>query len=298
MAVPTLDELHRPVLEIANASAQRLTRKEFLNRLTDLLSLSGADLRELVPSGKQSRMENRTNWAITDLKKAGLIVNPQRNRWEVTQAGRAFLATHQGIIKFVDLQKMWPESRGNAEIPTPDTSGSVEITPDEQIAKSHQQHQSMLQDQVLDSVKGVTPSGFEQLVVELLSRMGYGDGRVVGQSGDQGIDGILNRDTLGLEKVYVQAKRHTSGQVGEPEIRNFSGSLVTQGATRGVFITTSTFNPKAKQTAESISLGTQFIRLIDGSELAELMIRHDVGVVTEVTYEVKKLDANYFTTVD
>ena len=125
--------------------------------------------------------------------------------------------------------------------------------------------------------------------------MGYGDGRVVGQSGDQGIDGILNQDALGLEKVYVQAKRHTGGQVGEPDIRNFSGSLVKHGATKGVFITTSTFSPTARQTAQSISLANQFIRLIAGQELAELMIKHGVGVVTEITYEVKKLDANYFT---
>ena len=162
------------------------------------------------------------------------------------------------------------------------------------MAKSHAQHQNMLSDEILDSVKGVTPSGFEHLVVELLSRMGYGDGRVVGHSGDQGIDGFLNQDTLGLEKVYVQAKRHTSSQVGEPDIRNFSGSLVAQGATKGVFITTSTFSLTARQTAQAISLGNQFIRLIDGSELAELMVKHGVGVVTEMTYEVKKLDANYF----
>ena len=295
MAVPTLDELHRPVLEIANASAQRLTRKQFLERLTAVLSLTDADLQGMVPSGGQSRMENRTNWAMTDLKKAGLINNPQRNQWEITQTGRNFLANQQGMIKFVDLQKLWPEeSQGRSDVPSTSTSGSVDITPDEQMAKSHAQHQNMLSDEILDSVKGVTPSGFEHLVVELLSKMGYGDGRVVGHSGDQGIDGILNQDTLGLEKVYVQAKRHTSSQVGEPEIRNFSGSLVAQGATKGVFITTFTFSPTARQTAQTISLGNQFIRLIDGSELAELMIKHGVGVVTEMTYEVKKLDANYF----
>ena len=125
--------------------------------------------------------------------------------------------------------------------------------------------------------------------------MGYGDGRVVGRSGDQGIDGILKQDKLGLEKVYVQAKRYTSDQVGEPDIRNFSGSLVAQGATKGVFIATSSFSPTARQTAEAISMGTQFIRLIDGTELAALMIETGVGVVTETTFSVKKLDANYFT---
>ena len=162
------------------------------------------------------------------------------------------------------------------------------------MAISHGQHLDRLSDEILDSIKGVTPAGFERLVVELLSSMGYGDGRVVGRSGDQGIDGILKQDKLGLEKVYVQAKRHTSDQVGEPDIRNFSGSLVAQRATKGVFITTSSFSPSALQTAEAISMGTQFIRLIDGPELATLMIETGVGVVTEMTFAVKKLDANYF----
>ena len=295
MAVPKLDELHRPVLEIANDSAQRLARKEFLDRLTGMFSLTDADLQEMVSSGRQARMENRTGWAMTDLKKAGLINNPQPGQWEITQTGRDFLANQQGIIKFVDLQKLWPESQQNQGVPTTDTVDSVEITPDEQMAKSHEQHKTMLSDEVLDSVKSVTPSGFERLVVDLLSKMGYGDGQPVGGSGDQGIDGVLNQDTLGLEKIYLQAKRYTSNQVGEPEIRNFSGSLVTKGATKGVFITTSTFSPTAQQTAKTISFGNQFIRLIDGPELAKLMIEHGVGVVTEITYEVKKLDANYFT---
>ena len=294
MAVPTLDVLHRAVLEVANSSGQRLTRQEFLEHLTTKFSLTNADLQEMVPSGKQSRIENRTNWAMTDLKKAGLINNPQRNQWEITQTGRDFLVNHHGIIKLGDLQELWPASLESSVVSETSTSSPVDITPDEQMAIMHAQHQNMLSDEILDNVKDVTPSGFEYLVVELLSRMGYGDGRVVGRSGDQGIDGILNQDVLGLEKVYVQAKRHTTNQVGEPEIRNFSGSLVAQGATKGVFITTSTFSPTARQTAQTISMGNQFIRLIDGLELAELMIRHGVGVITEMMYEVKKLDANYF----
>lgn len=294
MAVPKLDELHRPVLEIANASVQRLTRKEFVERLAEKFSLTDTDLQELVHSGKQLRMENRTNWAITDLKKAGLMINPQRGQWEITNEGRDFLASHPGMIKFYDLQKLWPESQQSSDAPTTNDSGSVDITPDEQMAQSHEQHRVMLADRILDNVKDVSPAGFEQLVVGLLSKMGYGEGQPVGQSGDKGIDGVLNQDALGMEKIYIQAKRYTSGQVGEPEIRNFSGSLDAKGATKGVFITTSTFSPTARQTAQSISLGNKFIRLIDGPELARLMIEHGVGVVTEVTYEVKKLDANYF----
>ena len=176
MAVPTLDELHRPVLEIANSSSHRLTRKEFVERLTDVFSLTDDDLRELVPSGGQTRIENRTNWAITDLKKAGMMDNPIRNQWEITQRGRNYLADQQGTVKFADLQKLWPESSPAPNVSAPNTPGTGDITPDEQMSISHDQHLDMLSDEVLDSVKGVTPTGFERLVVELMSRMGYGHG--------------------------------------------------------------------------------------------------------------------------
>ena len=131
-------------------------------------------------------------------------------------------------------------------------------------------------------------------MVDLLVKMGYGQGETIGRSGDGGIDGIINQDALGLDKVYIQAKRYTVGSVGEPEIRNFSGSLDPYGATKGVFITTSTFSNTAHQTAQTISAGNKLIRLVDGNELAHLMIKHGVGVVTEYTYLIKKLDENYF----
>ena len=150
-----------------------------------------------------------------------------------------------------------------------------------------------LANELLESLSKVSPDLFEQLVVALLEKMDYGKGDVVGGSGDGGIDGIINQDALGLEKVYIQAKRWAS-QVGEPEIRNFSGSLDARGASKGVFITTSRFSGTASQTARTISAGSKFIRLIDGPELASLMIDHDVGVITETTYKVKKLDENYF----
>ena len=144
------------------------------------------------------------------------------------------------------------------------------------------------------SLNGVSPNGFEQLVVDLLEKIGYGQGQTVGRSGDGGIDGIIDQDALGLEKIYVQAKRYTSGSVGEPEIRNFAGSMIARGATKGVFITTSGFSSTARQTAANVSQRNETIRLVDGNELAQLMIRHGVGVVTECTYEIKKLDENYF----
>ncbi len=144
------------------------------------------------------------------------------------------------------------------------------------------------------TVNGVNPDRFEQLVVKLLEKMGYGEGRAIGRSGDGGIDGIINQDALGLEKVYIQAKRYTTGSVGEPPIRNFAGSMIANGATKGVFITTAVFSDTARETAANVSRRNETIRLIDGQELAHLMIRHGVGVITEYTYEIKKLDENYF----
>ena len=296
MAVPTLDELHKPVLEIASFAPNPLTRKQFFEQLTTLFSLTEADLHEMVPSGAQTRIENRTNWAMTDLKRAGLINNLQRNQWQITPQGQDYLANHQGIIKFVELRKLWPESPGDSELPATNIVDSVENTPNEQMGKSYRELQSQLTDEILDSVKGVSPTSFERLVNRLLNQMGYGEiDRETGHSGDQGIDGILNQDTLGLEKIYVQAKRYDdSNRLGEPDIRNFAGSLDGQGATRGVFITTSTFSSTTRQTAKNISMGNKSIILIDGPELAQLMIRHGVGVVTEITYEIRTLDANYF----
>ena len=294
MAVPSLDEIPRPVLEIADAAAKPLTRSDFLERLTDGFSLTDDDLLEMLPSGLEPRMKNRTDWAMTYLKKAGLINNPKRNQWEITQSGRDYLTAHQGTIKLGELKKLWPESKDSLEGPVASTSEIGSITPDEQIAESHDQHQNMLAEEILDSVKGVTPTHFEHLVVELLSSMGYGDGRVVGRSGDKGIDGFLKQDTLGLEQVYVQAKRYTTDEVEPKQIREFSGSLDQWGAIKGVFITTSTFNKNAQKAAQEISKTSKLIRLIDGPTLSRLMIKHGVGVITEATYEVKKLDANYF----
>lgn len=298
MAVPTLDELHRPVLQFIFEAKQQLSRKQILEEMISAFSLTDSDIREMVPSGSQTRIENRTNWAITDLKKAGLINNPRRNQWQITESGRSYLELHQGIIKLFQLESLWPEStvdRDAPDVPDPNVS---EITPDEMMANGFLQQQMQLAEDVLDNVKSVSAESFERLVNRLLFQMGYGEiVTETGKSGDQGIDGILNQDKLGLEKVYVQAKRYTTGQVGEPEIRNFSGSLVARGATKGVFMTTSTFSPTALQTAKNISMGNQFLRLIDGKELAQLLIEHGVGVVIETTYLVKKLDANYFADV-
>ena len=296
MAVPEANKFYRAVLEIAAEAGRSLSVKEIIEMLPAKLRLLEEDLKELVPSKTQTRVENRTYWSISKLKKAGLLEVPERGQPKITCKGEEFLAHHQGEIQNSELVRLAESDQSNDDYsPLAILDGITDdLTPDEQLANSYQAHLQMLAEETLENVKGISPSGFERLVVELLARMGYGDGKVVGRSGDQGIDGILNQDTLGLEKVYVQAKRFDSAQVGEPEIRNFSGSLDPYGATKGIFITTSTFSSTARHTAENISRGGKFIRLIDGRELAGLMISHTVGVVTETTYEVKKLDANYF----
>ena len=165
--------------------------------------------------------------------------------------------------------------------------------PEDKIDSGYRALQDQLVDDILDSISRISPDAFELLVVDLLENMGYGKGEAVGRSRDGGIDGIIDQDALGLEKVYIQAKRWQT-QVGEPEIRNFSGSLDARGASKGVFVTTSSFSASAQQTAITISAGSKFIRLINGPELAKLMLNHDVGVITKYTYKIQALDENYF----
>ena len=308
MAVPRQGDLHWPVLEIIGEINGIVSRREIVGLLIDRLAISEEDLTDKVPSGTQTRFDNRLYWALSYLKRGGLLESNSKASFSITKQGREFLETRAGIITNGQLNALIAENQSqlssHVEIALPTTADSLsadavdnigddDATPDERMVRSYQQLQARLTDEMLDSIKGVSSDHFERLVVDVLVKMGYGQGEQVGRSGDGGIDGIINQDASGLEKVYVQAKRWVN-QVGEPEIRNFSGSLDPYGATKGVFITTSTFSSTARRTAETISAGNKLIRLVDGDELARLMIRYGVGVVTETTYEVKKLDENYF----
>lgn len=296
MAVPTQSELYRPILEILASASGGLAPKPLTELVGDRFNLSEADRQDMVPSGTVSRIYDRTSWACKYLKDAGLLYYSPRSPREITPQGREFLDSHAGAITNADLPRL--QQANGAAADTTDTSSSrvesnTNVTPEELMAQSDQKLRAKLAEELLENIKKLTPDRFEQLVVNLLEKMGYGKGEAVGRSGDGGIDGIINQDPLGLEKVYIQAKRWSS-QVGEPEIRNFSGSLDAKGAGKGVFITTSTFSSTAERTARNISAGSKFIRLIDGRELTALMVRHGVGVVTVSTYEVKKVDENYF----
>lgn len=294
MALPTQAELYRSILKWASVSSRSIktwdSRVNPLDVLVDLVrrdfSLTDADLQEMSLYG-ESKIKNRIRWARYGLKQAGLLHSPSRNFLEITQQGQEFLDRYGDEIPTDILNQLSAKTAGD------NIDSNADTMPEDLMALGDQQLQKRLADELLDNIMKFTPGRFEQLVVNLLEKMGYGEGQVVGRSGDGGIDGIINQDPLGLEKVYIQAKRW-SNQVGEPEIRNFSGSLDAKGAAKGVFITTSTFSSTAEQTAKNISTGSKFIRLIDGQELAVLMVQHGVGVVTVSTYEVKKIDENYF----
>ena len=289
MAVPSQQALHRPILEIIKGTEKDVVSlQQIKSALIEHFSLDSNDLAEKVPSG-QNRFTNRAYWAVSYLKRAGLLTAPSPAHFQITGAGRQILASQAGHIEIKQLKELI-NTGGQPPVPEEENGGE---TPDEKIAHLHRELEAKLADDLLDRVRNLEPDRFEQLTRRLLEKMGYGEGEVVGRSGDQGIDVIIHQDPLGLEKVYVQAKRWQS-PVNEPEIRNFSGSLLAKGSTKGVFVTTSTFAPKARETARLISAGNQFIRLINGAELARLMIAHGVGVVVETTYEVKKVDENYF----
>ena len=306
MALPTFNQLGRPTLELVANADNPIHIAEIRADLVSRFTLTVPDLGETLSSGEE-KFYNRVRWVAWHLKQAGLLHSPSRAVFECTPEGEKFLHQHMGAIERKTLkllaEKQQDQDAGagvdQSESPAVGAQASeldeeADDTPDEQMEQAFNESRAKLVDDLLLRVRNDSYTGFEMLVLDLLRKMGYGEPEHTGKSGDGGIDGIINQDALGLEKVYVQAKRWAN-QVGEPEIRNFSGSLDPYGATKGVFITTSTFSGPARQTARTISAGNKFIRLVDGNELAQLMIRHGVGVVTEYTYEIKKLDENYFT---
>ena len=307
MAVPAQAKLHRPILEFLSG-VDEASKKEIIEGMARLFSLSDADIRERIASGGVTRLVSNAGFALFYLKGAGLVAQPARNKYEVTIDGKEFLREHEGDIQIGQLQKLKERREGSKgdslELPRKQTAfppasseapeEDVGMTPAEQMKEAYKQLQDTLTDDLLDSIAGMSPVGFERLVVDLLVKMGYGQPEErLKNSRDGGIDGVINQDDLGLEKVYVQAKRWNEGKVPAPEIDKFSGSLGRRHATKGVFITNSTFSKPAEDAAKEGSSSNKVIRLIDGKELVNLMIKHGVGVVTE-SYNLKKLDENYF----
>jgi len=270
--------------------------------LVSELGLSVAEQEELLPSGRQSRFANRVAWARVYLQQAGLVLSPRRGHFRITDRGRDVLKTPPDRIdiKFLAQYPEFVEFRSrkgkvDKQEPAGESAGNDLETPEEALDSAHQQMRASLAAEVLERVLAGSSQFFERLVVELLLRMGYGDsrsdaGQSVGGPGDEGIDGIISEDRLGLDVVYLQAKKW-DGSVGRPEIQKFVGALHGKRARKGVFITTGSFSADAAAYVEHID---PKVVLIDGRRLARYMIDFNVGVATARTYDVKRVDSDFF----
>lgn len=299
MAVPDYQSMMSPLLKSLGDGGDRRWI-DVKDALATAAGVSEADRAELLPSGRQATFDNRAGWAATYLSQAGLVERPARGILRITKRGQDTLASHAGPINNAFL-KQFPEflefknrSHTQAE-PSSAGEDASDQTPEELIENGYQSLRSDLAQLMMERVGAVSPRFFEQLVVKLLVTMGYGGsladaGQAVGRSGDDGIDGIIKEDKLGLDVVYIQAKRWANN-VGRPEIQAFAGSLMGQGASKGVFITTSRFSAEARDYVRRID---KRIVLIDGEQLAELMIDHGVGVTEAATYVVNRLDEDFF----
>ena len=307
MPSPDYQTLMLPVLKHAARGETRVPDVEDL--IADEFRLSKEERGQLLPSGRQKVLHNRIHWAKFYLSKAGLIESPRRGRFIASDAGRILLAQNPVRID-VDLLLKYPpfkefhrgESTARGETVSLDAevqpSRTATTTPEEQIEAAHVALQSALSSELLQRILQNSPGFFESVIVDLLVAMGYGGSRrnasqQLGRTGDGGVDGVINEDRLGLDRVYIQAKRYADGHaVGRPDVQGFVGSLVGLGATKGVFVTTSTFSSQATEFVRHL---TQRIILIDGKRLAELMIEHNVGVRLNRTVEFKRLDEDFFT---
>ena len=257
----------------------------------------------MLPSGQQTIVDNRIGWARTYLKKAGLITQPKRGLFQITERGQNVLRQNpekidlEFLTQFPEFQEF--RAKRNKSDGEPETQEELTpIDPKNPIERLEDAYQEVINDisqELLDMVKNVSPAFFEKLVIDLLVKMGYGGsrkdaGQAVGRSGDEGIDGIIKEDRLGLDTIYIQAKRWDS-VVGRPEIMKFAGALQGQRAKKGIFITTSNFTKDALAYASNID---SKIILIDGESLTQLMIEHNVGISTASVYEIKKIDSDYF----
>ena len=299
--IPDYQALMRPVLECAASGEVRIS--DVVDRLADNFQLTDEERNELLPSGKQTRFSNRVHWAKSFLEQAGLVKATRRAHFVITDRGKEALKDNKEINasyleKYPEFQRFrsrtmeddaleWLQSRE-----VEDTA-----TPDEVLRAAHKKINAALSAELLDRVRAAPPNFFEHLIVELLLAMGYGGtsedaGRALGRSGDDGVDGVIDQDPLGVDQIYVQAKRYAEGNnIGSGAIRDFFGALSLKKASKGIFVTTSSFSPSAIQTARD--RGSRIV-LIDGIDLARLLIRYNIGCRDEEVIHLKKIDEGFF----
>lgn len=305
MPIPTYDKFIDPILRVLATSPEGILARDAHDAAASALGLTDADKAERLPSGQQPIYKNRAGWAHDRLKRAGLSSSPRRGFWKITDEGRRYSAEHPAPLSDDEVTRLATENLDAPLRPSvtpgktatngsqvPHVSPVLPKSPEERLEEAIDELKKSVSEDLLDTIGRGTPTFFEDLVLDLLHALGYGisrdDLQRVGAIGDGGIDGIISLDRLGLEKVYVQAKRWQN-QVGRPEIQAFYGALAGQRARKGVFLTTSTFSQPAIDFAKSV----EGIVLVDGSRLAELMMEHGVGV-THRLIKLPKVDSDYF----
>ena len=298
----------RPILTMVNDDGEEVHRKRVREVLAGLFASTDDEKKALLEtreilSGGHTKFVNEVSWAISKLYWAGLLERPKRGFYQITNMGKSLLKSEADVWGAAcEMAKVRGQARKQAktekEVATEDDTVEPQEpkkdNSEEQLALLYGELNDRLAAELLERVRTIPPAAFEQLVVNLLEQMGYGRGKPTREKNDEGIDGIISQDALGLEKVYIQAKRWGNNSVHAPQIDSFAGSLDGKGASKGVFITSSTFSKGAKERALSISQGTKLIRLIDGEELVHLMMRYGVGVITKDRYDVRQIDENFF----
>jgi restriction system protein len=302
MPIPDYQQFMLPFLKLATDGKEHSIQDAYRN-LSEQFGLTEEEKKILLPSGLQSIVNNRIGWAKTYLKKSKLIESPRRGIFKITDRGLQVLKTNPTQIdlafleqypEFIEFkkQKNLKEQLDDVELP----SQSKIKNPEEAIEDSFEEINESLGSEILETVKSSSPIFFERLVVDLLLKMGYGGsrkdaGQAIGQAGDEGIDGIIKEDRLGLDIIYIQAKRWSDNVIGRPDIQKFAGALQGKRARKGIYITTSRFSKEAMDYANAIE---SKIILIDGEALTKLMLEHNVGVSVSKIYEIKKVDHDYF----
>lgn len=303
MTIPDYQTLMLPLLKRAEHKSVRVPEIE--GQIANEFGLTDKERDQYLPSGRQKVLHNRLHWAKFYMSKAGLVTSLGQGRFVANERGRELLSRKLTRIdnsvlmefpSFREFQNADNVSTENSKTTSTAHSIAATITPEEQIEAAYLTVESALRADLLQRILQNSPSFFEQVIISLLVGMGYGGSHKnaalqLGRSGDGGVDGVINEDRLGLDRVYIQAKRYKDGSVGRPEVQGFVGSLVGLGATKGVFVTTSNFSQQAIEFAKNL---TQRVILIDGDRLTDLMIEHDIGVRVSRAIQFKRIDEDFF----
>lgn len=308
--IPNYQQFMRPFLEVAQAAnGNEVKLRDVINQLAEKFNLSEEEKTETLPSGRQSILDNRIGWARTYLTKSGLLKATKRAHFVITSRGiqalqdasavinSDYLKQYDEFVAFKEQKNEISDSQGTSVVASANSLVTSEITPDEALREAYKTINDALTSELLSRTREVTPAFFENLLIQLLLAMGYGGtgegaAHALGKSGDNGIDGVIDQDPLGVDQIYIQAKRYQEGNnVSSGDIRNFFGALNLKKAQKGIFITTSDFTSSATQTAKD--LGTRIV-LINGKELAKLMLRYNIGSRDEQVLHLKKIDEEFF----